>query len=116
MTGNEVLKQIKAENDPTRCFIKWWRKDNDFVDFELVNIFIEKVKPSDIFDGFELLSLEQMWNILTDLDPDKLTRTRKGDNEVIEWVWTDKEGKEKANTYPFTPEVVMSILNDDIFT
>ncbi|KAF0216287.1 MAG: hypothetical protein FD174_3741 [Geobacteraceae bacterium] len=115
MTGNEVMRQIEAQRNANHCCIKWWREEKDFVDFELIDRFIEQVKPDDIVDGFALLDLEQMWKVLTNLDPDKLMRVKKGDGEVIEWVWSDRDGKEKTSIYPFTPEGIMTILNDEFF-
>lgn len=115
MTGSEVLQQIKAQRTEGHAFIKWHRKEKGFVDFELIDRFLERLKPEDIIDGFSLLDLEEMWKVLTDLDPDKLARVKKGDREIIQWEWAGKDGAEKTSVYPFTPEGIMTILNDEFF-
>lgn len=115
MTGSEVLEQMRAQRNANHCCIKWWRKEKDFVDFELIDSFVKQVKPDDIIDGFKLLDLEQMWEALLDLDPDKLVRVKKGDQELIEWVWHDKAGMEQTSIYPFTPQGIITILNDEFF-
>lgn len=115
MTGREIVEQIKAQRSADHCCVKSWRNDHKFVDFEFVDRFIEQVKTADTFEGFELLSLDQMWEALTSLDPDNLLRVRRGNNELIEWVWTDKDGRQMKNTYPFSPEGIMTIMNDELF-
>lgn len=109
------MEQIKAQRSPKHCCIKFWGKDLKLVDFELIDQFVASVKPDDIYAGFTLLDLEQMWQVLTNLDPDNLTRVITPRGEVIEWLWTDKNGKETKTTYPFSAGGIMTIMNDEFF-
>ncbi len=115
MTGNEVVAQVQGQRSTAHCCIKSWGKDRKLVDFELIDQFIARAKGEDAFDGFELLDLEQMWRVLTELDPDNLQRVQTRDGEIIEWVWRDRDGREARNRYPFSAEGIMSIMNDELF-
>ena len=61
--------------------------------------------------GFQLLSLEEMWRLLVDLDPNPLSREREGERDVIRWQWEDPQGKEQATIFPFTPEGLMELMD-----
>lgn len=115
MTRSEAISKITTDRKKNQYFIKLFKTGHKLVDFDLIESFISKRDQSGEIDEFELLDMEQMWQTLIDLDPDKLTRSGSGDNEVIEWYWTNSEGVEKKTTYPFTPEGIMKIVNDDFF-
>jgi hypothetical protein len=115
MTGNEVVVQVQGQRSAGHCCIKSWGKDHKLIDFELIDRFIARTKADDAFDGFELLDLEQMWRVLTELDPDSLMRVQTEGGEMIEWVWHDRNGREVRNRYPFSAEGIMTIMNDELF-
>jgi hypothetical protein len=102
MKGNELLEQIKAQKTENHFFVKWWRKEQDFLDFDLIERFVENVKKDEEFADFELLDMEQMWGYIQKIIPGKmsrfkLTRAEKKGEEVIEW---EKEpGKERIIPY-----------------
>lgn len=115
LTRGEVIEQIAAQRKEGECFIKSWETGHSFVDFDLIDRFIGKPLHERALEGFELLDIEQMWQSLIDLDPDKLVRVKNGGSEVIEWIWMDSKGAEKKNVYPFTPEGIMNIIDDEFF-
>jgi len=115
MTRSEVISKIASERKGNQFFIKLFKTGHKLVDFDLIDEFISKRDQSGEIDEFELLDMEQMWQTLIDLDPDKLTRSGNGADEVIEWYWTNSEGVEKKTIYPFTPAGIMCIVNDDFF-
>lgn len=115
MTRNEVINQIATQRRVTHFFIKSWETGHSFVDIDLIERFIRKTGQDRAIEGFELLDMEQMWQTLIDLDPDKLTRIKRGDSEIIEWAWKDSDGTEKKNVYPFTPGGIMTIIDDEFF-
>lgn len=116
MTKSEMISQITTERRKEHCFIKFFKTGHRLVDIDLIDEFISKRDQSGEIDEFELLDIEQMWNTLIDLDPDKLTRSGRGKEEVIEWTWTDSQGTEKKTIFPFTPEGIMNIINDEFFS
>lgn len=115
MTRNEVIEKIATQRRAEHCFIKSWVAGHTFIDFDLIDRFIDKLNDKSAIEGFELLDLEQIWLALIDLDPDKLVRVKGAEGEVIEWLWRDSEGREKKNVYPFTPEGIMTIIDDEFF-
>lgn len=115
MPKSEVIAQIAVQRRAEHCFVKSWGVGHKFVDFDLIDRFIQKPGQEDAIEGFELLDIEQMWQILIDLDPDKLLRVKTGEGEVIEWDWVDSSGVEKKTFYPFSPEGIMTIIDDEFF-
>jgi hypothetical protein len=115
MTRNEVISKIATDRQESQYFIKLFKTGHKLVDFDLIDEFVSKRDQSGEIDEFELLDMEQMWQTLIDLDPDKLTRSGSSGNETIEWCWVNSEGAEKTSSYPFTPEGIMNIVNDDFF-
>ena len=115
MTRSEVINQIAAQRRGEHCFIKSWGSGHKFVDFDLIDRFIQKAGQGDQIEGFELLDIERMWQILIDLDPDRLIRVKGENSEIIEWMWSDSDGTEKKTVYPFSPEGIMTIIDDEFF-
>ena len=115
MTRNDVTERIAAQRRPEHCFIKSWGAGHKFVDFDLIDRFIGTAGRDERIEGFELLDIEAMWQALIELDPDKLVRVKSGGGEVIEWLWRDSDGTEKKRVYPFTPEGIMTIVDDEFF-
>ena len=115
MTRSELAEKIDLQRREEHCFIRFWNAGHTFIDFDLIDRFLGKLGANPTLEGFELLDIEQMWQILIDLDPDKLLRVKSGEGEVIEWLWKDSDGKEKKILYPFSPEGIMTIIDDDFF-
>jgi hypothetical protein len=115
MTRSEVIDRIAAQRKPEQFFIKSWEDGHTFVDFDLIERFIGRRGQEAEIEGFELLDMEQMWQALIELDPDKLIRVKSGEREVIEWDWKESDGIEKKSFYPFTPEGIMTIIDDEFF-
>ncbi len=115
LTRKEIIEQITSQRRKEQCFIKTWETGNTFDDIDLIDRFIAGQGKEGAVEGFELLDLEQTWKTLIDLDPDKLNRVKKNGDEVIEWLWNDSHGVEQKTVYPFTPEGIMTIIDDELF-
>jgi hypothetical protein len=116
MKVSDVAEQIRVQRSGEHCCIKSWVDDHRIVDFNSIEQFLEQAKADDMVEGFELLTLEQMWEALIALDPDNLVRVATPAGETIRWLWTDKNGKEIEQTFPFSPEGIMTIMNDEFFS
>ena len=88
-----------------RPFIKFWRKENDFLDYDLVDRFIENVKPDEEIGGIELLTMDEMWNEVKKVAGKRVNLT----NEMLEWA---KNG-DSWRTCPYTPESLLDIFNSE---
>jgi len=115
ITRSEIIEQIAARRTVKQFFIKSWETGHTFVDFDLIERFINRHGHERPLEGFELLDMEQMWQALIQLDQDKLQRVKRGESEVIEWTWQDKDSLEKKTVYPFTPAGIMTIIDDEFF-
>jgi hypothetical protein len=115
LTRNEVIEQITSTRKPGDFFIKTWETGHTFVDYDLIDRFMARRGQGGPIEGFELLDMEQMWQALIDLDPDKLTRVRTAEGEIIEWLWPGGDGTEKKTVYSFDPEGIMTIIDDEFF-
>lgn len=111
MTGREIAKQILETRKGEQYFIKWWRKENDFIDFELIDTFIKNARTEEEFTGYELLSMEQLWEIARSLDPDRLSRQTTEGQESIAWQQKRDDGTTVDRVCPFTPDSLISIVD-----
>jgi len=114
MQGYELVKQVKQEKSahPDRLFIKWWRNEEDFIDFDLVTRFLENLKESTMIGGFELIDQEEMWRTVENRCQGRVSKERRGGDWVLRW--TPPEGAEVEETqdeYPYTPESLLKILD-----
>jgi hypothetical protein len=115
LTRSEVIDQLAIERKQGDHFIKTWQAGHSFIDIDLIDRFVATTGRGEALEGFELLDMEKMWQTLIDLDPDKLARVKVSGGEIIEWTWVDNHGIEKKTVYPFTPEGIMKIIDDEFF-
>jgi hypothetical protein len=107
MTGEEILALIRERKSESHQFIAWWRKEQDWLDFDLVETFIENLDPTAEMGGFDLLTIDEMWENLVKATPGRVERDRKRGEDVI--VWLRKSGEEQI--CPFTAASVMTIFD-----
>ena len=111
MTGIELMKQLEQLREERHYFIKWWRKENDFVDIELLESFYDAVQAGEQFEGFELLDMEQLWEIVRKLCGERVTRTKQDGNEILTWERLDDKGASRKISCSFAPEFLMQIFD-----
>lgn len=113
MRSDEIIRGIVQGRREGKSFIKWWRIENDFTDYELLDSFIEHAGSGDEFAGYELLDTEQMWTELKRWKPSGLKRHRTVHGEQIEWQRKSAGGTLNTETRPFTPEAIMEIFDEE---
>ncbi len=111
MRTDEIVRGITKGQEEGQVFIKWWRIENDFTDYELFDSFIENARSSHEIGGYELLDLEQMWDVLKRWKPTGLKRVRTGKGEEIEWQKKAAGRTQQLKVCPFTAEAVMYIFD-----
>jgi len=111
MSGREVVRAVEATKTPDHRFIKWWRKENDFTDLELIDTFIAGVGSSDEIGGFELLDMDQAWRLVTRLCPDRVSRRTFDRHEEIIWDRKGKDGALRSYRCDFSPEFLLKIFD-----
>ncbi len=107
MTGKELVEQVKAQRTASQCFIKWWRKEEDWIDYDLIDRFIANVKDDASIDGFDLVGIDEVWDQLQRICPGRVTKVKREGQETVLWERTD--GKKKECVY--IPQTLLEILD-----
>ena len=107
MIGREILKVIRERKTADHQFIKWWRKEEDWLDYDLIDTFMESADPNEEIDGFELVTMDGMWDSLVKATSGRVEREKRRGEEVI--VWRKKSGEEQV--CQFNAESVMTIFD-----
>ena len=107
MTGQQIVEEIQSKRGPKDQFIRWWRHENDFVDYELIDRFEDNIEKGQEFDGYQLLDTESMWDLLQKRLPERVSRKKEGAGEMIYW----KRPEKGDQTCPFSPESIMTIFD-----
>jgi len=107
MKGSEIIRNLRERSDVQNSFIKWWRRENDFADFELVEEFVKSNVGELEFAGYEVLSIEQMWELLLQQASDHVDLSQKGGEKLL--VWRRKDGE--TVTRPYSAKTLMEIFD-----
>jgi hypothetical protein len=114
MQGYELTKQIEKERrkNPDNIFIKWWRREEDWLDFDLISRFLETLKPSEDIGGFELIDQDEMWRTIERRCKGRVKKVeRNGEWMVAYTPPKNAEVEEREPVYPYTPESLITILD-----
>lgn len=111
MNEAEILQQIKRQRTNKHCFVKWWRIEDDFLDYDLIERFIANASDTEMA-GFELLTMDDMWSEIKRIAGDRVTFKHDPSGGVgsVEWVYEGKSGVKKQ-TCLYTPETLMTIFD-----
>lgn len=114
MQGYELVKKIKNDREahPNNIFIKWWRKEEDYIDFDLVTRFLDNLKDSTEIAGFELIDQDEMWRTIERRCDGRAVKVQRDGRWVL--VWNPPKGaevEERLPEYPYTPETLLKILD-----
>ena len=111
MTGYELKKKIMTADAKDRCFIKWWRKENDFADYEMVDHFLEHLAPNHQFEGFELLTMDDMWQELHRREPNRIWMEKHQGSQRLHWQHLGSDGQLREDIYRYSPAVIMALFD-----
>lgn len=107
MTGKEVLQQIATSRTGDHQFIKWWRKEEDWLDFDVIDTFVANTGDAEEIGGFTLLGAKEMWDYLEKVAPGRVMKTQKGGADLV--AWRKKSGEELE--CPCTPQSLIDIFD-----
>ena len=110
MRTNQIIKNLEKGKAEGKEFIKWWRKENDFTDYELVDSFLSSAESKHNIENYQLLDKDEMWEILKRWNPKGLRRSKATRSDKIEWQHLDKDGQKKTDTCPYNAENIMAIF------
>lgn len=111
MRGLEIMRQLSEETVADHPFIRWWRPENDFVDYDLVAEFRTDLGKEEDYGGFELLTMQEMWDELKRVAGDRVSHYRKTiSGDVIEWQHLEANGMQ-TDLFPYTAEAMLTIYD-----
>ena len=110
MREREILKLIETQRNKSHCFVKWWRKEDDFLDYDLIERFIDNFAAEEAIEGAELLTMEDMWKILQRIAGDRVKLVHDTTGDKVEWVHKGKSGT-KSQVCIYSPETLMTIFD-----
>jgi hypothetical protein len=110
MRGQDIIKTLNERRTEKLCFVKCWRKEEDFLDYDLIDRFLENTKGTDEFGGIDLLTMDDMWNEVRRVSGSRVTLLHDRDGDRVEWVHKGKKGVQKI-TCAYTPETLMEIFD-----
>ncbi|OGU12765.1 MAG: hypothetical protein A2075_05255 [Geobacteraceae bacterium GWC2_58_44] len=114
MQGHELVKKIQKDSTahPERIFIKWWRKEEDYIDFDLVARFLENLNYGTEISGYDLIDQEEMWRTIERRCNGRASKVQRDGRTVV--LWNPPKGaevEERLPEYPDTPETLLKILD-----
>ena len=110
MRGQDIIKTLNERRGEKYCFVKWWRKEEDFLDFDLIDRFVENTTGAEEFGGVDLLTMDDMWNEVRRISGSRVTLLHDKNGDRVEWVHKGKTGI-RTNSCAFTPETLMQIYD-----
>jgi hypothetical protein len=113
MTGYEIIKAMRHVDKDERCFIRWWRKENDFADYELVDTFLANLKQTDEFSGFELLTKDELWQELHRREPHRVMLEKHRGEMMIRWKHRLGDGSMGDEVLPFDAPSLMTVFDSE---
>ena len=106
MKESEILRELREQRTPEQVFIKWWRKEEDWLDIDLVDRFVAESGTNREIGGYELLTDRQMWDELKKVCGDRVAKGEKDGKELVFW---NRKGEQRS--CPFTPETLLEIFD-----
>jgi hypothetical protein len=114
MKGYDLEKRIQKERQkhPDNIFIKTWRKEEDWIDFDLVARFLETLDYSQDFGGFSLIDEQEMWQTLQNRCGSRLSKVQREGKWVLQYKPPKgAEIEEKLPPeFPYSPDSLLRIL------
>lgn len=110
MRGYDVIKNMNDQDAEKYCFVKCWRKETDFLDYDLIDRFLKNTPGTEEFGGIDLLTMDDMWKEVRRVSGSRVTLLHSSDGDKVEWIHKGKTGVRK-NVCAYTPETLMEIFD-----
>ncbi|MFA7404523.1 MAG: hypothetical protein WC007_11035 [Pelobacteraceae bacterium] len=110
MRGREIIEALDKRRTEDHRFVKWWRKEEDFLDYDLIDRFVENTGGTVEIGGIDLLTMDDMWNEVKRVGGTRVTLLHDETGDRVQWVHKGKTGVH-TNVCTFTPETLMEIFD-----
>ncbi|HEY4744374.1 MAG TPA: hypothetical protein VIH45_06920 [Desulfuromonadaceae bacterium] len=106
----EIERALKERMSTNHRFVKWWRKENDFLDFDLIDRFTENLSSGEEIGGMDLLTLDEMWDEVKRVGGTRVKLVHERTGDKVEWLHVGKKGMQK-DVCVYCPETLMTIYD-----
>ncbi len=106
MTGVEAVNTLNEQRTDKHQFVRWWRKEEDFLDYDLIDRFVAQSLGTEEIGGLELLTMDDMWTAVKKATGKRLDLVHEPTGDKIRW---SHKGKEEV--CDFTPANIMAIFD-----
>jgi len=110
MRGPEIISALDARRTDEHEFVKWWRKEEDFLDYDLIDRFIDNTTSGEEVGGLDLLTMDEMWDEIVRICGSHVKRMLDSSGDRIEWVHKGKSGT-STHLCAYTPQTLMEIFD-----
>ena len=110
MRGREILKTLDERRTDKHRFVRWWRKEEDFLDYDLIDRFVANSSENEEIGGIDLLTLDDMWEVVKRVGGTRIKLVHDRTGEKVEWVHKG-EGGMRADVCTYSPENLMTIFD-----
>lgn len=110
MRAHDIVKTLDEQRNAGYCFVKCWRKEQDFLDVDLIDRFLENTGGTEEFGGIDLLTMDDMWNEVKRVGGTRVKLLHGKDGDRVEWAHKGKAGLH-TNVCAYTPETLMEIFD-----
>jgi hypothetical protein len=110
MIGREVTKTIDGMRTENHKFVKWWRKENDFLDYDLLDRFLSSRDAGEEIGGVELLTMDDMWNEVKRVGGKRVNLIHEPKGDSIEWTHKVKDTV-RTDHCAYTPPALIAIYD-----
>ena len=111
MRGIQIKNELLQGKHQGKEFINWWRKENDFADFELIDRYLDTLESRHEIDNFDLLDKNRMWTVLKHWKASGLRCNNSPRSAKIEWQHLGKNGWQHTDTCPCSARNIISIFD-----
>ncbi|MBT1073341.1 hypothetical protein [Pelotalea chapellei] len=109
MTERDAVQLIEERRTKNHCFVKWWRNEEDFLDYELIDHFVENAGQGREIAGFEMLTMDEMWNELKRMGA-RVRLLEHPEGSKIEWLHEGRSGV-STKVCDYLPQSLMAIFD-----
>jgi hypothetical protein len=110
MRGMEIERALKANMAENHRFVKWWRKENDFLDYDLIDRFLDNLSSGEEISGMDLLTMDDMWHEVKRVGGTRVKLVHEKAGDKVEWLHLGKEGLHK-DVCVYCPETLLTIYD-----
>lgn len=111
MKGTELVAAIEARRRPDLQFIKWWRREEDFLDYDLIDRFLQNTDPEEEIGGFELVGMDEVWERVKHVAGDRVRHEMREESDSVEWKRGAEGGEIRKFSCAWSPENLLKILD-----